>query len=77
VALDTPHNLKQLYGKRAINIELVSPEGTLEKREISLDQPETADRIKSMLETENVVTIHSEEASLEDIFIRITGRGLL
>ncbi|MDD4465190.1 MAG: AAA family ATPase, partial [Dehalococcoidales bacterium] len=77
VALDTPHNLKQLYGKRAINIELLSPEGTLENREISLDQPETADRIKSMLETENVVTIHSEEASLEDIFIRITGRGLL
>ncbi|MDD5402539.1 MAG: ABC transporter ATP-binding protein [Dehalococcoidales bacterium] len=77
VALDTPHNLKQLYGKRAINIELLSPEGTLEKREISLDQPETADRIKSMLENENVVTIHSEEASLEDIFIRITGRGLL
>jgi ABC-2 type transport system ATP-binding protein len=56
---------------------LLSPEGTLENREISLDQPETADRIKSMLETENVVTIHSEEASLEDIFIRITGRGLL
>jgi hypothetical protein len=25
---------------------------------------------------EQVVTVHSAEASLEDIFIRITGRGL-
>jgi hypothetical protein len=24
-----------------------------------------------------VVTVHSEEATLEDIFIRITGRGLV
>ena len=28
------------------------------------------------VEKEKVVTIHSEEASLEDIFIDITGRGL-
>lgn len=76
VALDTPHNLKQLYGKRALNIEFFNTEGNLEKQEISLDKPGTATEIKALLEQEKVVTIHSEEATLEDIFIRITGRGL-
>jgi ABC-2 type transport system ATP-binding protein len=76
VALDTPHNLKQQYGKRALKAEVVSASGGLESREIVLDRPETAEAIRDLFGRERVVTIHSEEASLEDIFIRITGRGL-
>jgi ABC-2 type transport system ATP-binding protein len=38
--------------------------------------PETAEAIRELFTQEQVVTIHSEEATLEDIFIRITGRGL-
>ena len=48
----------------------------LESREIIMDQPETAGAIQELFGREQVVTIHSEEASLEDIFIDITGRGL-
>jgi ABC-2 type transport system ATP-binding protein len=77
VALDTPHNLKQKYGKRALRAEVTSRDGRLEAREISLDTPETADAIRKLFSTETVVTVHSEEASLEDIFIQITGRGLV
>jgi len=32
--------------------------------------------LRELFDREQVVTVHSEEASLEDIFIRITGRGL-
>ena len=76
VALDTPHNLKQQYGKRAIKAEVARADGRLESKEIILDMPETAEAIRELFTQEQVVTIHSEEATLEDIFIRITGRGL-
>ncbi len=76
VALDTPHNLKQQYGKRALRAKIASKGGQLEDREITLDAPETAVAVQELFATEKVVTVHSEEASLEDIFIRITGRGL-
>jgi len=75
VALDTPHNLKQQYGKRALRAQVAGP-GGLESREIIMDMPETAGAIQELFGREKVVTIHSEEASLEDIFIDITGRGL-
>lgn len=76
VALDTPHNLKQQYGKRALRAKLAGNEGQLVDREITLDAPGTADAVQELFAKERVVTIHSEEASLEDIFIKITGRGL-
>ena len=76
VALDTPHNLKQQYGKRALKAEVSTHNGQLKDREVILDTPETPQAIHELFAQENVVTVHSEEASLEDIFIRLTGRGL-
>lgn len=76
VALDKPHNLKQKYGKRALKAKVVKAGGNLENREIELDTPQTPDRIHGLFEKEDVVTIHSEEATLEDIFIKLTGRSL-
>jgi ABC-2 type transport system ATP-binding protein len=76
VALDTPHNLKQQYGKRALRAKVQTPSGELQDREVNLDAPETPDLVHQLFAGERVVTIHSEEATLEDIFIKITGRGL-
>jgi ABC-2 type transport system ATP-binding protein len=75
-ALDTPHNLKQTYGRRTVRAQVVGQDGRLESRGITLDTPETAAALQALFSEERVVTIHSEEASLEDIFIHITGRGL-
>lgn len=77
VALDTPLNLKQKYGKRALRAKVSTKNGELVDREIILDTPETPQAIQKLFSQENVVTIHSEEATLEDIFINITGRGLI
>lgn len=76
VALDTPYNLKQKYGKRAIKAQIRKASGELEDREIDMDNSHTATDVQTLFKNEKVVTIHSEEASLEDIFIKITGRGL-
>jgi ABC-2 type transport system ATP-binding protein len=77
VALDTPHSLKQQYGKRAIMAEVALANGRLETREVVMDQADTAAAVAELFAQENVVTLHSEEATLEDIFIQITGRGLI
>lgn len=77
IALDTPHNLKQEYGKRALQVEVMTPEGKRESKEIIMDRDDTGRQVEKLLTEEKVVTVHSEEASLEDIFFRITGRGLV
>ena len=75
-ALDTPHNLKQEYGKRVLRAEITAGDGKLEEREIELDQSHTAAQVEKLFDQEEVVTVHTEEATLEDIFIQITGRAL-
>ena len=77
VALDTPHNLKQQYGKRALRASVTTKSGKLEEREVLMDTPETPNALRELFDSEQVVTVHSEEATLEDIFIQITGRGLV
>jgi len=76
VALDTPLNLKRQYGRRALKVKVSTESGALEDREIALDTPETPANVQELFTREQVVTVHSEEATLEDIFINITGRGL-
>lgn len=77
VALDTPHNLKQKYGRRALKAKVLNRDGELEDREVVMDTPETPRLVQELFSKEKVVTVHSEEATLEDIFIKITGRGLV
>jgi ABC-2 type transport system ATP-binding protein len=75
-AIDTPHALKQQYGRRAIKAQVAGKDGRLETREILLDGDDTSEAVSKLFASEQVVTLHSEEATLEDIFIQITGRGL-
>jgi ABC-2 type transport system ATP-binding protein len=77
VALDKPTVLKQKYGKRALNVEVERADGVTEVREITLDKETAPQAVYDLFKNERVVTVHSEEATLEDIFIDITGRGLL
>jgi ABC-2 type transport system ATP-binding protein len=74
-ALDTPHTLKQQYGQRSLVVE-ISRNGQLEERTVTLDKTETPDTIRELFSREKVVTVHSQEATLEDIFLKVTGRRL-
>lgn len=77
VALDQPAKLKQHYGKRALMIEVETADGQTETREITLDDANTPQHLQNLFQNERVITVHSEEASLEDIFLEITGRQLI
>jgi len=74
-ALDTAENLKLEYGQRSVRIRSRDG-GAVKERVIALDDPDSSDRIRAAVAVEGLMTIHTEEATLEDIFIKLTGRGL-
>ena len=77
IALDTPHALKQEHGKRMLKAEIRTADGQLVEREIVMDRDATPQDVEKLFTNETVETLHSEEATLEDIFIKITGRELV
>jgi ABC-2 type transport system ATP-binding protein len=74
--LDSPPELKQKFGRRRLVAQLAKSDGSMEKKEIDMDTADTASAVESLFRQEKVMTLHSEEASLEDIFIRVTGERL-
>jgi ABC-2 type transport system ATP-binding protein len=76
VTLDSPIALKQQYGERALNVEILDEHENIKEVKLPLGGEHIAAKMKDLMEKENVVTVHSAEATLEDIFIQITGRGL-
>jgi len=73
--LDTPANLKLKYGKRSLRIRLRG-HGEGDELELPLGQPDTPERVGEILRRGDFDTIHTSEATLEEIFIKLTGRGL-
>ncbi|MBC7247480.1 MAG: ABC transporter ATP-binding protein [Actinobacteria bacterium] len=74
-ACDTPENLKHRYGKRVLKVRY-HRDGELVEEELSLEGEGTGRRVREILDAYRVLDMHTEEATLEDIFIRLTGRGL-
>jgi len=74
-ALDTPENLKLEHGKRSVRMR-VRDDGGVREIEIPLTDPDAGERIKAAVASEDVLTIHTEEATLEQVFLQITGREL-
>ena len=69
---DTPENLKSKYGKEAVNVLLENGEN----KEFSLGNlGENLDFI-NFLKKGEISRIHTLEASLEEVFINVTGKSL-
>jgi ABC-type multidrug transport system ATPase subunit len=75
VALDTAENLKLKYGTRSVRVRLRDGEGVREEH-VPLDENDSSARIAALAASPDLMTIHTEEATLEAIFIELTGRGL-
>ncbi|MDN5342663.1 MAG: hypothetical protein PWP28_1538 [Oceanotoga sp.] len=75
VAMDTPKNLKIKYGNKSVKIEY-HEENKNKEIILFLEKTEDKEKIKKIMDTKEILTIHSGEATLEEIFIQITGRGL-
>jgi ABC-2 type transport system ATP-binding protein len=72
VALDTPRELKLRYGQRTAKVLLKDRSETT----IALDSADDASRMAGWMRDGNVLTVHSQEGTLEDVFIALAGRAL-
>lgn len=73
-AMDTPSNLKLRYGRQAVIVTYLQ-DGATANRSFELDQQGKSEFSQFILAVQPI-TVHSQEATLEDIFIRVTGKGL-
>jgi ABC-2 type transport system ATP-binding protein len=76
LATDTPENLKLEHGQRTVRVRARRGEEVSEEV-IDLDQEGAEDRVKAAISVEGLMTIHTEEATLEDVFVKYAGRGLV
>lgn len=72
--IDTPKNLKLKYGERKVEVEY-KEENEIAKKSFNLDSLKTSDEFQQIIKTRDIVTIHSKETTLDDIFIKVTGVG--
>ena len=75
VALDTPEKLKLQYGERAVKVRSRSGDGVSESV-VPLGTAESAEQLRTLVGGTEVLTIHTEEATLEHVFVQLTGRRL-
>jgi fluoroquinolone transport system ATP-binding protein len=75
VLIESPKELKIKHGKKIVKLEYIK-DGDLESQEFDLKNLADNKSFLYLLKTGSVQTIHTEEATLEDIFIKATGRHL-
>lgn len=73
--IDSPRNLKLQHSSKTVNVEY-RLDGRTDHKEFPLENIGQNNDFLMLLKTEQIETIHTGEATLEDIFIKITGREL-
>jgi len=76
--IDSPRNLRLQHGQRRVRVEY-HHDGTsapTQQAEFPLDGLGDSDEFLKILRSNRIETIHTQEATLEDIFIQTTGRSL-
>ena len=76
LAMDAPETLKLQHGQRSVRIKARSAGGQVEELAIPLDGADAAEEVQRAMAELDLVTIHTEEATLEDVFVAYAGRGL-
>jgi fluoroquinolone transport system ATP-binding protein len=76
VALDTPAEMKIARSQRLVRVDYRSDNGALTSAEFPMDGLADDPAFHAVLRAHHVETIHSREASLDDVFVEITGRRL-
>ena len=72
VAIDTPRELKLRYGTHSARVLLRSRDEVV----VKLGDATDAARLAGWMAEDEVMTIHSQEGTLEDVFIALAGRPL-
>jgi fluoroquinolone transport system ATP-binding protein len=76
VALDTPTELKVARSQRRVRVEYRGENGHLDTAEFPMDGLADDPAFHTLLRSKHVETIHSREATLDDVFVETTGRQL-
>ena len=74
VAVDTPKNLKLKYGQAQVTVEYTDS-GELKSETFGMTGKDK-ELLLNFLADHDIKTMHSGEPTLEEIFIKLTGRGL-
>ncbi|MBX7434810.1 ABC transporter ATP-binding protein [Mycobacterium sp. Y57] len=75
-ALDSPAELKIARSRRLVRVEYRDPAGALQTAEFGMDGLAEDPGFRAVLRDHHVETIHSREASLDEVFVDVTGRRL-
>jgi len=73
--IDSPRSLKLKYGEKLVKVEY-KENGMLKKQSFSMMHDKDKEKLNRLISAGNIETMHSQEATLEEIFIKVTGRGL-
>lgn len=74
--IDSPENLKLQYGDKLVDVEYIEM-GQIIKETFSIILSEDKKLLQNIIENHEIQTMHTKEATLEEIFIKVTGRGLV
>ena len=73
--IESPRELKLAHGERTVRVEYGLDRHT-ERREFPLAGLADNEQFLDVLRRGSIQTLHTKEATLEDVFITVTGRGL-
>lgn len=75
VALDTPKKLKMKYNQNILQVEIKDEKSSsgIRTLEMPLNSSETTKSIALFIRQRKLITVHSKEPSLNDVFIKVTG----
>ncbi|WP_058484946.1 ABC transporter ATP-binding protein [Defluviitalea phaphyphila] len=74
--IDSPKNLKLQYGDKLVEVEYVK-EGEIITEKLSTVLEKDKKSLQNIISRYEIRTMHTKEATLEEIFIKVTGRGLI
>ncbi len=74
--IDTPKNLKLQYGQKLVDVEYVE-NNKIKKATLKTIDEADRNKLADIIKNHDIQTMHTKEATLEEIFIQVTGRGLV
>jgi fluoroquinolone transport system ATP-binding protein len=76
VKMDSPRQLKLEYGEKLVEVDYYEKSKVI-KSKFSLVKPEDLVQLNDIIQNKKIEMMHTKEATLEEIFIKVTGRGLI
>ena len=75
--IDAPSTLKKQYGQRAVRVESLADGDAIDQHDFPLDGLGVNEDFLHLLRSaRRIETIHTQETTLENIFIEVTGQEL-